>query len=79
MFKLALASLIAAVLSVMVGEMGYTPVLIGRTMFVVFFVTGAVCFSLGLISQSDTPKEPPPFFGEPPKEQHQDPRRAKLG
>lgn len=77
MFKLALASLIAAVVSVMIGELGYTPVLLGRTMFVVFFVTGAVCFSLGLISQADTPKEPPPFFGEPPNEQPHDVRKAR--
>lgn len=78
MFKLALAALIAAVVSVMAGEMGYTPVLLGRTMFVVFFVTGAVCFSLGLISQADPPKEPPPFFGSnPPDQQNDDVKRAK--
>lgn len=77
MFKLALASLVAAVISVMIGETGYAPVLIGRTMFVVFFVAGAVCFALGLISQADTPKEPPPFFGEPPTEQPRDVRRAE--
>ena len=64
MFKIAICLLALAPVSLFIGELNYIPVEMGRTLFAVFFVVGATCFSLGFISQEDVPKDPP-VFDEP--------------
>lgn len=78
MFRLAILFLALAPISLFAGEVNYMPAELGRTLFAVFFVVGATCFSLGFVTQEDVPKDPPPYNADdnPPDRNKENSRRS---
>lgn len=78
MFKLAILFLALAPVSLFAGEVNYMPAELGRTLFAVFFVVGATCFSLGFVTQEDVPKDPPPYNTDENPDHHRENSRRSA-